>query len=90
MTKRKTMLPKKSLCTTISSDHVRTIYETPQAVITVNSIFKHTAPYSDVFENTILRQHKAEGGLELPEEARYTKAQQNVAGTSLCDLRRSA
>ena len=35
MTKRKTMLPKKFLCTTISTDHVRTIYETPQAIITV-------------------------------------------------------
>ena len=74
----------------IAPSHVRTVYKARKTTVTVNSIFHQTAPYRDVAQNILIRNHKADPGLEMLKNARYTKAQQNVAGTSLCDLRRSA
>ena len=86
MGKKKTILSENNLSTVISQNHIRTVYNTRKAVVTVNSIFNKGMPYSDVLRNIILYQ----GGLEPKGKVRYTMNQQNVAGASLCDLRRVA
>ena len=86
----KTILSENNLSSIISPNHVRTVYNTRKAVVTVNSIFNKGTPYSKVLLNIILHRHKKDGGLELQGDSRYTMNQQNVAGASLCDLRRVA
>jgi len=90
MTKRKPILPEGNLSAIISSSHVRTVYNTRKAVVTVNSIFDKSAPYSKVLQNLILQQCKMGIPLEFQEKSRYNKIQQNVAGAPLCDLRRTS
>jgi len=90
MIKRKTILPENNLSAIISPNHVRTVYNTRKAVVTVNSIFDKAVPYNDVLLNIILRQRKSGSGLEFQGKSRYNTAQQNVAGASLCDLRRTS
>ena len=90
MGKKKTILSENNLSTAISQNHVRTVYNAQKTIVTVNSIFNKETPYSKVLLNVLLHRHKEGGGLELQRESRYTMNQQNVAGASLCDLRRVA
>jgi len=90
MVKEKTFFAGKSTCSTLSPSHVRTVYNTRKGIVAVNSIFNQAVPYSEVLLNIMLRHRKERSGLEFYRRSRYNEAQQNVAGASLCDLRRTS